>query len=180
MGEYINKTTMIDSETGEVIKENKWVGYDGFSDTGYKYRHRQTHIKYFFDSIPHNISQDSLFLLMMIAEIMNENNVLVYRVERKSKFSPIVYKPYDKEDVRMRTRFRYGINKFDRCWRELNKHCLKRVRYYQYIVWAVNPTVVNKCKEIPFWLCEEFMDYMTPHMTASAMKKLQQKIDNQY
>lgn len=180
MGEYINKTTMIDSETGEVVRENKWIGYDGFSDKGYKYRNRQTHIKYFFDSIPQNLSEDSLFLLIMIAEIMTEDNVLVYRINRKSKFSSIIYKPYDKEDIRERTRFRYGINKFDRCWRELCKHCLKKVQYYEYIVWAVNPTVVNKCKEIPFWLCEEFLDYMTPHMTAAATKKLQQKIDNLY
>lgn len=180
MGEYINKTTMIDSETGEVVKENKWIGYDGFSDNGYKYRNRQTHIKYFFDSIPQSLSEESLFLLIMIAEIMTEDNVLVYRVDRKSKFRSIIYKPYDKEEIRMRTRFRYGINKFDRCWRELSKHCLKRIKYYEYIVWAVNPTVVNKCKEIPFWLCEEFFDYMTPHITAAATKKLQQKIDNLY
>ena len=67
MGKYINRTTMIDPETGEVVKENQWIGYDGFSDTGYKYRNKQIHIKYFFDSLPGNISHDSLFLLFMIA-----------------------------------------------------------------------------------------------------------------
>lgn len=178
MGQYINKTTMIDAETGEVLKENNWFGYDGFSETGYKYRNRSNHIKYFFDSIPGNLSEGAWILLFMIAEIMTEENLLVYRVERKSKFSTIIYKPYDKEDIRERLRYPYGLNKFDRCWRELCKHCLKRVQYREYMVWAVNPTVVSKCKEVPFWLCDEFKNYMTPHLTAATIKKLNQKIDN--
>lgn len=178
MGHYINRKTVIDSETGEIMKENNWIGYDGFSDKGYKYRHRAVHIKYFFDSIPNNLSEAAWLLLIMIAEIMTEDNVLVYRVKRKSKFSTIIYKPYDKEEIRKRTRFIYGQNKFDRCWSELNKHCLKKIRYYDYMVWAVNPAVINKCKEIPYWLCDEFKDYMTPHLTATTIKKLQNKIDN--
>lgn len=178
MGHYINRKTVIDSETGEIMKENNWIGYDGFSDKGYKYRHRAVHIKYFFDSIPNNLSEAAWLLLIMIAEIMTEDNVLVYRIKRKSKFSTIIYKPYDKEEIRKRTRFIYGQNKFDRCWSELNKHCLKKVRYYDYMVWAVNPAVINKCKEIPYWLCDEFKDYMTPHLTATTIKKLQNKIDN--
>ncbi len=178
MGQYINRTTMIDSETGEILKEDNWVGYDGFSNKGYKYRNRSPHIKYFFDSIPNNLSEAAWVLLLMMAEIMTEDNVLVYRVERKSKFSSIIYKPYDKEEIRTRTRFVYGINKFNRCWIELTKHCLKRVQYYSYSVWAVNPAVINKCKEVPYWLCEEFKEYMIPHLTATTVKKLQQKIDN--
>lgn len=178
MGRYINRNMMIDPETGEILKENEWLGYDGFSDKGYKYRHRQTQIKYFFDSMPGNLSEGAWVLLLMIAEIMNEDNVLVYRVKRKSKFSSIIYKPYDKEDIRLRTRYTYGINKFDRCWTELNKHCLKKVRYYDYIVWAVNPAIINKCKEIPYWLCEEFKVYMTPHMTPAAIVKLDKRIEN--
>ena len=122
MGHYINRKTVIDSETGEIMKENNWIGYDGFSDKGYKYRHRAVHIKYFFDSIPNNLSEAAWLLLIMIAEIMTEDNVLVYRIKRKSKFSSIIYKPYDKEEIRKRTRFIYGQNKFDRCWSELNKH----------------------------------------------------------
>lgn len=178
MGHYINRKTVIDSETGEIMKENNWIGYDGFSDKGYKYRNRAVHIKYFFDSIPNNLSEAAWLLLIMIAEIMTEDNVLVYRIKRKSKFSSIIYKPYDKEEIRKRTRFIYGQNKFDRCWSELNKHCLKKVRYYDYMVWAVNPAVINKCREIPYWLCDEFKDYMTPHLTATTIKKLQNKIDN--
>lgn len=180
MGQYINKTTMIDAETGEIMKENSWVGYDGFGDNGYKYRNRAVHIKYFFDSIPNNLSEEAWTLLLMIAEIMNEENMLVYRVERKSKFSKIIYKPYDKEEIRSRTRYIYGINKFDRCWRELNKHCLKKIKYYECWAWAVNPAVINKCKYIPFWLCDEFKEYMTPHLTATTIRKLQNKIDNLY
>lgn len=178
MGRYINRSVMIDPETGEVVKENEWLGYDGFSEKGFKYRNRQVHIKYFFDSMPGNLSEAAWMLLLMIAEIMNEDNVLVYRVERKSKFSTIVYKPYDKEEIRLRTRFVYGINKFDRCWTELNKHCLKKVRYYDYMVWAVNPAIVNKCREIPYWLCDEFKEYMTPHMTPMAVSKMNKRIEN--
>lgn len=180
MGKYINKSTMIDEDTGEIVKEKSWFGYDGFSDKGYKYRNRQVHIKYFFDSIPNNLSEEAWTLLMMIAEIMTEDNVLVYKVKRKSKFSSIIYKPYDKEEIRTRTRYIYGMNKFDRCWRELTKHCLKKVRYYDYLVWAVNPAVINKCRIVPFWLCDEFKEYMQPHMTAASIKKMQNKIDNLY
>lgn len=178
MGQYINKSTMIDSETGEVLKERKWIGYDGFSETGYKYRNKSNHIKYFFDSLPSNLSEGAWVLLIMIAEIMTNENVLVYRVERKSKFSTIIYKPYDKDDIRTRIRYPYGLNKFDKYWRELCKHCLKRVQYHEYMVWAVNPAIINKCVEVPFWLCDEFKDYMTPHLTASTIKKLNQKIDS--
>lgn len=178
MGQYINKRTVIDSETGEIMKEDKWIGYDGFNETGYRYRHRASHIKYFNDSIPNNLSEAAWILLIMIAEIMTDDNVLVYRVERKSKFSSIIYKPYDKDEIRQRTRYRYGENKFDRCWRELTKHCLKKVRYHQYLVWAVNPAVINKCKYVPFWLCDEFKEYMTPHLTAATIKKLKNKIES--
>ena len=57
MGHYINRKTMIDSETGEVLKESNWVGYDGFSDKGYKYRNRSPHIKYFYYSITSHLSE---------------------------------------------------------------------------------------------------------------------------
>lgn len=179
MGHYINKKTMIDPETGEVLKENNWIGYDGFTNKGYKYRNRACHIKYFFDALPSNLSEGAWTLLLMLSEIMTEDNVLVYRIERKSKFSNRVYRPYDKEQIRERIRYPYGMNKFDKCWRELSKHCLKRIKYYGYMVWAVNPAVINKCKDVPFWLCEEFIDYMTPYLTASTIKKLKNKIDNQ-
>ena len=38
MGEVINKKTSIDAETGEIIHERSWVGYDGFTNGGYQYR----------------------------------------------------------------------------------------------------------------------------------------------
>ena len=180
MGNLINKKTVIDSETGEILKEQNWVGYDGFNDNGFQYRRRALHIKYYFDAIPNNLSQNAFLLLYMIAEIMNEDNVLVYKVKRKSKFSNIIYKPMDKEDIRERTRFKFGINKFDAACRELNKHCLKKVRYYNYLVWAVNPSVITKCKYVPFWLYEEFKTYMNPFLTATTIKKLDNKINSQY
>lgn len=181
MGHYINKKSVIDSETGEIVKEQRWIGYDGFNEKGYKYRRRANFIRYYFDSIPENLSKESFFLLWMIAEIMNEENVLVYRIKRKSKFSSIIYKPMTKEDIAGRIRFHYGLNKFDRCWRELNKHCLKRVRYYNdTIVWAVNPAIFSKCKEVPIWLYEEFKEYMNPHLSAITIKKFQEKINEQY
>ena len=109
---------------------------------------------------------------------MNNDNVLVYKLERKSKFSTITWLPFDKEDIRMRTRYRYGINKFDKCWRELTKKCVKRIKYYNYNVWAVNPSIMIKTKYIPYWLYEEFQDYMNPHLSAITIKKLQNKIDS--
>lgn len=181
MGNYINKKTVIDSETGEIVKEMNWFGYDGFNDKGYKYRRNACFIRYYFDALPNNLSKDALFLLFMIAELMNEENVLVYRVKRKSKFSSIIYKPMTKDDIAERVRFHYGINKFEKCWRELIKHCLKRIEYKDdTFVWAVNPSIISKCKQIPIWLYEEFKDYMNPFLTAITIKKLQDKINSQY
>ncbi len=101
---------------------------------------------------------------------MNEDNVLVTRVPRKSKFSSIIYKPMDKDEIRERTRFRYGKNKFDKAWSELNKHCLKKIQYYNYQAWAVNPSIIIKCKYVPFWLYDEFKSYMNPFLTATTIK----------
>jgi hypothetical protein len=179
MGQLLNKKIVIDPETGEIVKEQNWTGYDGFGRKGYKYRSRACCIKYYFDSMPNNISKDATLLLYMIAELMNDENVLIYKVERKSKFSTIIYKPLDKEDISERIRFRYGQNKFDRCWKELTKNCLKRIKYYDITVWAVNPSVISKCREVPIWLYEEFQEYMNPHLSAITIRKLQNMINNQ-
>ena len=175
MGKYINKKTLIDPETGEILKESNWLGYDGFNEKGYKYRYKANKISYFSDSLPANLSKDAFFLLMMIAELLNEDNVLVRRVERKSKFSSIIYKPLYKEEIRERTRYTYGMNKFDKCWVELNKRCLKQVQYYDYKVWAVNPAIINKCKYVPYWLYDEFKESMNPYLTATTIKRLYNK-----
>lgn len=180
MGNYINRQTVIDSDTGEILKDKTWLGYDGFNDKGYNYRRRAIHIKYYFDALPCNLKQDELMLLLMLAEIANNENVLVYRVDRKSKFSSIIYKPMDKEYIASHIRFHYGQNKFDRCWRALSKHCIKRIKYHEYMAWAINPAVVSKCREVPIWLYEEFQEYMNPYLSASAIKKFQNKIDSQY
>ena len=180
MGKIINKKVSIDEETGEIIDEKGWIGYDGFTNKGYQYRRRESCIRYFFDSLPDNLSEASWILLMMIAEIINEENLLVYRVKRKSKFSNILYKPMDKEDIMERIRFKYGLNKFDRCWKELCKHCIKRIQYHDYLVWAINPSVVSRCKQIPIWLYEEFQETLNPHLSAITLKKFQEQINNQY
>ena len=167
---------MIDSETGEVIKENSWVGYDGFVKDGYRYRNRSPHMKIFMDSLPANLSEEAFILLIMIAELTNEDNVLIRKVERKSKFSSITFYPLDKEEIRERLRYKYGINKFDRCWRELNKYCIKRVKYYDYMVWSVNPSITYKGRCVPFWLYADWQNDMNPHLSAGTIKKLQEKI----
>lgn len=180
MGNYINRQTIIDSETGEILRDKTWLGYDGFNTKGYNYRRRALSIRYFFDALPCNLSKDEFLLLFLVAELANEENVLVYRVDRKSKFSTILYKPMDKEYISEHIRFKYGMNKFDRCWRNLTKHCLKRIKYHDMTVWAINPSVICKCKEVPIWLYEEFQEYMNPFLSASTIKKFQNKIDNQY
>lgn len=180
MGKLINKKVVIDEETGEIMRQTNWVGYDGFTEKGYQYRRKHTYIRYFFDALPENLSESSWELLIMIAEIMNNENLLVYKVKRKSKFSTIIYKPYDKSEIAERIRFRFGQNKFDKCWRELTTHCLKRIKYKDYMVWAVNPAIISKCKDVPLWLCEEFKNYMLPYLSASTAKKLEEKINNQY
>lgn len=178
MSREIIKNAIIDPDTGEVIKENVYFRYDGFNDKGYKYRYRAADVKFYPDSIPGSLSAEAWFLLVMIAELTNDENVLVYRVERKSKFSSIIYKPYDKEEIRKQLRYPYGINKFDRCWLELRKHCIKQVRYHDYLVWCINPAVINKCKQIPPWLYDEFSIYMNPYMTKLAIRKYQKILDD--
>lgn len=180
MGTILNKKTLIDTETGEIINEKKWLGYDGFDEKGYNYRVKAPSIKYFFDSLPCNLSPNAWNLLMLIAEIMNDENVLVYRVPRKSKFCSIIYRPMNKDDIRQRLRFPWGMNKFNTTWTELSKHCIKKIDYYNDLqVYAVNPAVILKKNRIPYWLYEEFQDYMNPHLSATTIKKLQEKITYQ-
>lgn len=156
--------------------KNLGIGFDNFNEKGYRYRDKAPHIRYYFDSLPDNLTENAWYLLMMIAEIMNEDNVLVYRVKRKSKFSSIIYKPMDKYDIMERTRFRFGVNKFETAWKHLKKHCIKKIQYHDYLVWAVNPAVVSKTKYIPFWLYDEFKEYLDPHLSASTINKLKQKV----
>ena len=179
MGNLINKKILIDPETGQILKEHSWAGYDGFNENGYAYRARGNYLRFFNDSLPSNLSKESLLLLLMMAELMNEENVLVYRVERKSKFSSIIYRPLDKYDIREKTRFVYGINKFDKCWQELSRRCIKRVKYRDNILaWAVNPSVLTKTKYVPFWLYGEFQDSMNPHLSPITIQKLQDRISS--
>ena len=47
------------------------------------------------------------------------------------------------------------------------------------MVWAVNPAVVARCRTTPYWLCEEFISYMAPHLAAKTLTKLELRIKNQ-
>ena len=180
MGEYINKKVQIDAETGEIMDEKYWLGYDGFSEKGYKYRNRAVHIRYYFDSLPDNYDESTWTLLFLIAELMTEENMLVYRVKRKSKFSNIIYKPMDKEYIKEHIRFKYGRHRFDRCWSVLRKSALKQIRYHQYLCWAVNPSIISKCRDVPYWLYDAFKEYMNPHLSAKAVQKLNRKVKELY
>lgn len=171
MGKYINKKMTIDSETGEIIKTVNWFGYDGFNEKGYNYRKSAQFLRVYYDAIPSNLSEAAFLLLEMIAELANEDNMLVYKVDRKSKFSNIIYKPLDKDDIFDRIRYKYGKNKFDRCWKELTKHCIKKIQYTTCKAWAINPAIISKCKRVPYWLYEEFKEYMNPYLSAFAIKK---------
>lgn len=176
MGKDIKKQVLVDGETGEVLRESSFFNYDGFNDKGFKYRYRHDYIREYWDSIPSNLSEGAYLLLIMLGEICNDENVLVRRVDRKSKFSSIIYKPLTKEEIRSRLRYKYGENKFDRCWTELKKHCVKLVQYYEYKVWAINPAYVSRCKQVPDWLYDEFKEYMMPHMTKLAVQKFENRL----
>ena len=173
-GKNLVRNTIIDPNTGEILKEKAFVHYDGFNDKGYKYRYR-THgsIVVYPDTIPVTLSEKAFRLLYMLAEIANEDNVLVYRVKIKSRFSDIIYKPLDKDQVRERLRWKIGENAFDKYWKELKKHCIKRVQYHEYLAWALNPAIINKCPQIPPWLYAEFSEYLNPYMTKLSIKKMQ-------
>ena len=179
MGQTMVNKTIIDTDNGEILKEDRFFYYDGFNDKGFKYRGKQGNkITFFPDTLPTTLSEKGFTLLCMIAELANEENVLVYRIERKSKFSTIIYKPLDKDEISKRLRFKWGIHKFDKYWKELRKHCLKRIRYHDVWVWAVNPAMINRCPQIPPWLYEEFAVYMNPHMTKNAILKMQNMLKN--
>lgn len=174
MSKNILKKTIIDPETGELIKESSYVYFDGFNGKGYKYRSKYDGtIQVFPDTVPTTLSEGGFILLYMLAEIANEDNMLVYRVQRKSKFSTIIYKPLDKEEIKQRLRWKWGINKFDKYWNELKKHCIKKIRYHEYMCWAINPAVINKCKYVPDWLYDEFSIYMNPYLSKYAINKYQ-------
>lgn len=70
----------------------------------------------------------------------------------------------------------FGINKFDRCWGELNKKCLKYVQYYNTYAWAVNPAIATKSYELPYWLYFEFQDSLNPFLSANTISRLQEKV----
>ena len=63
MGNLINKKILVDPETGQILKEQSWAGYDGFNENGYAYRARGNYLRFFNDSLPSNLSKDSLLLL---------------------------------------------------------------------------------------------------------------------
>ena len=180
MGQYVNRKTVIDKETGEVLKVNNWIGYDGFNEKGYKYRNKAPHIRYFYDAIPPNLSSGAFGLLMQLAEMANQDNALVRRVERKSRFSNIIYKPLDSEEIRGKLKYKMGICNFKKYWRELKKQCLKQVEYHDYITWIINPAIINKCSYVPYWLYEEFKEYMDPYLSSMAIKKLDDKVKELY
>lgn len=176
MGEIYNKKTRI-SKDGEILSERQWTSYDGFNEEkGYRYRSRQQYIRYYYDAIPTNLSRDALMMLFMIAEIMTEENMLIYRVSRKSKFSKFVYKPYTLDDIRERLRYPFGKNRFRRNWTELKKHCLKKIKYFNIEAWAVNPAVISKCYFLPDFLYIEFKDYLNPFLTPNAIAIFQNRI----
>lgn len=172
MGKDLLRKTVIDPGTGEVILEQSFFYYDGFNDKGFKYRYRADKITVFFDALPSDLSENAFLLLYMLAEMANPDNVLVYRVSRKSKFSSIIYKPLSKDDIREKLRFKMGINRFNNAWMELKKHCIKEIKYYDYKVWAINPAFICKCKQVPPWLYEEFATYLSPYMTNISLKKM--------
>lgn len=174
MGKDIVRNSVIDPNTGEIISEKTYIHYDGFNDKGYKYRFRtEGTIKIYPDSIPVTLSSEAFLLLYMITEIANEDNALVYRVKRKSKFSSIIYKPYDRDEIREKLKWKFGKNKFDKYWKELRKHCIKRIKYYECYCWVINPAVSSKCSQIPPWLYEEFSLYLNPYMSKRAIGKMQ-------
>lgn len=173
MGNNIKKQTLIDQKTGEILREKTFLYFDGFNDKGYKYRYKHNSIKYYSDCLPCNLSEEAYLLLMMLAELVNEDNVLVYRVTRKSKFSSVVYKPMEREDIRNSLRYKYGQNKFDRCWAELKKHCIKRIKYHDYMVWCLNPSIINRCPQLPPWLYDEFKTDLNPYLTTLTIQKFE-------
>lgn len=173
MGKDIIKKTMVDGDTGEVLREYAFFSYDGFNDKGYKYRYRANKIQYFFDTVPTDLSKDAFLLLIMLAEIANEDNMLVYKLKRKSKFSNILYKPMQRDEMIKAVRYKLGENKFDQCFRELKKHCIKKIKYHEYLTWAINPAYICKCKQVPPWLFEEFRSYLTPYMSKTAIRKME-------
>ena len=180
MGKTLHKKVLIDPDTGEILDQKLWLGYDGFSERGYRYRNRAVFIRYFFDSLPDNYDESCWTLLFLIAELMNEENMLVYRVKRKSKFSNIIYKPMDKDYIREHLRFKFGKHRFSRCWTVLKKHALKQIRYHQYLCWAVNPSVISKCRDVPYWLYDAFKDSIDPHLAPKTVLKLDRKVKELY
>lgn len=158
-----------------LLNRERFLNTIGFTDKGsYKYRYRNpNNITVYWDALPSGLDDKCFLLLMMLASLADGNNVLSRRVSRKSKFSTIVYKPMDKEDIRDSLKWKFGENKFDKCWTELKKHCIKQIKYYDdRLFWVINPAFVNRCRSVPYWLYKEFSVYMNPYMTKLAINKM--------
>ena len=81
----------------------------------------------------------------------------------------------DKEMIRNSLRYKFGENKFDKCWRELKKHCIKQIEYNNNLAWVINPAIVSRCKVLPDWLYNEFDTYLVPYLSKIAIKKFQDR-----
>ena len=100
----------------------------------------------------------------------------VYQVKENAEEKYPALKDYIREHIR----FKYGRHRFDRCWSKLRKHAIKQIRYHQYLCWAVNPAIVSKCREVPYWLYDTFKEYMNPHLAAKTVAKLNRKVKELY
>lgn len=178
MSRDIEKKTIINPETGEIIKETFNMVYDGFSDEGFRYRYKSaSKIEIHLDSIPPDLDKDAIYLLLMISEMATTENVLVKKIPVKKRFENMEYEAMKLDEIRLGCKNPFGRNKFTRYWTILRKQCIKRVWYHDILVFAINPAILNKTYYVPFWLYEEFQDYMNPHLTNYKIKKLQSKID---
>lgn len=151
-------------------------GFDGFTSKGYKYRKTEG-IRVFFDSIPADLSENAILLLLMLARVANNENMLVEKVPYKSRFSSIRYSALTIEEMRTRTAKVYGIVKYKKAFTELKKHCLKKIKYNGINAWAINPAFVMCSPFLPIWLYNEFQEDINPHLTAYAIKTFRSKIN---
>lgn len=178
MAKTINVMKTIDEETGEICYERTWHSYNGWKGDAFKFRPKSKCIKLFPDCMP-PISPNSVRVWWMLVYMMNEDNLLIKVVKRTDKYSadtiiPFTYTQFKKE-------IKSGISDYNfvTAWKELvEKSCIKRIRFQNKWVWAINPVYAMATEYLPIWLYRHFKDDIDKYISKFTVGRINNLIVN--
>lgn len=170
MANIIRSVKSIDSETGEIYYEKKWNSYNGWSENGYKYRYRYSSVKFYPDNPP-KLQPNTLKIFFQICMQMNDENLLMEVKKAKNKYSSPELIPYTLEEIRENMQYQVSEYAFKKAWAEMTPKYIRRIKFKNKMVWAVNPAFANRCQYIPVFLWHEFQEDLNPKLGEMNIKK---------